>query len=152
MSDADFTNDPRGYREDIRRGERFYPMRPRTGSLTTATIVWALYLAGAFTAGLTTFIGLIVAYAAKGGSSDAQWSHYVFAIRTIWVGLAWFVIGGVLFVVGIPLTLILIGLLFIKAAFVIWALMGLWYLARSVMGLVYSIRDEPYPRPRSWLI
>lgn len=152
MSDTEFTRDPEGYRNDLRRGARFGYPRRGAGALTTATVVWALYLAGAITGGVTTLIGLVVAYAAKGGSSDAAWSHYVFAIRTIWVGLAWVVIGAVLAIVGTPLTLILIGFLFWKAALLIWGLIGLWYLARSVMGLVYAIRDEPYPRPRSWLI
>ncbi len=127
-----------------------YPYRPR--SLTGPVIVWALYLGGCLTGGFTTFIGLIVAYALKGDAAPAAWSHYVFAVRTIWVGLAWLLIGVGLFVVGLPLTLVLVGLLFLKAAVVIWGVLGLWFLARSVMGLVYAIRDEPYPRPRSWLV
>lgn len=149
VSDADVHPEPPPYG---RASERFRAYPPRARSLTTAVVVWALYLAGWVTGGLTTIVGLIVAYAVKGESSDAAWTHYVFAIRTIWVGLAWALIGACLFVVGIPLTLILVGLLFIKAAVVIWGLLGFWFTARAVMGLLYAIRDEPYPRPRSWLV
>ena len=124
----------------------------RSQALTGPVIVWALYLGGLVTGGFTTFIGLIVAYALKGGSTEAAWTHHVFAIRTIWVGLAWALIAGALFAVGLPLTLVLIGFVLIKAAVLIWGVLGLWFIARSVMGLVYAIKDEPYPRPRSWLI
>ena len=120
-------------------------------SFTMPVVVWALYLAGWFTGGATTLIGMIVAYAVKSEADDVAWTHYVFAIRTIWVGLAWALIGACLFVVGLPLTVVVIGLVFLKAAAVIWGLLSFWFVARSAMGLYYAIREEPYPRPRSWL-
>lgn len=121
-------------------------------SLTTPMVVWALYLCGLITGGVTTLIGLVVAYAVKGEGSDVAWTHYVFAIRTVWIGLAWGLIALCLFVVGLPLTLVLIGFLFLKAALLIWGLLGFWFVARSAMGLYYAIRQEAYPRPRSWIV
>ncbi len=144
--------DPNAFSPGAPYGRRAGDYRYRSQALTGPVIVWALYLGGFVTGGLTTFIGLIAAYAMKGGATEAAWSHYIFAIRTIWVGLAWVVIGSLLFAVGLPLTLVLIGFVFLKAAVLIWGVLGLWFVARSVMAIVYAIKDEPYPRPRSWLI
>jgi uncharacterized membrane protein len=78
-------------------------------------------------------------------------SHLTFAIRTFWLTFAWAFIAGALFLVGIPLTLVGIGLLMIWAAWSIVALGAVWYAVRCVLGVIYLARGEAYPRPRNWL-
>src|SRR4051812_18398334 len=75
------------------------------------TVIYVLYLVGLFN-GLTILIGLVMAYVLKEGSSERALSHYVFQIRTVWVGLAWAVIASLLFLVGFPLLFIGVGVLF----------------------------------------
>ena len=55
---------------------------------TMPVVVYVLYLLG-FAGGITAFIGFVMAYALKGRASERMRSHYVFQIRTVWIGLAW---------------------------------------------------------------
>lgn len=116
----------------------------------TPGITYGLYLAGFLTAGLTTAIGLILAYARLADAGPMTFSHYRFLIRTFWLGIAWALIGLASFSFGVPLSLVLIGIPFVKLGLLIWALMGIWYAVRCVAGLIYLSRGQVYPRPRSW--
>lgn len=114
-------------------------------------VVYGLYLLG-FTNGLTFIIGLIVAYVNRDAAGPINESHYTFAIRTFWLSIAWFIIGGLLLAFGIPLTLLLIGIPMMIAGGLIMGAVSLWFVARCVMGIYYLVRGEAYPRPRAWLI
>lgn len=114
-------------------------------------IVYGLYLL-AVTNGLTAFIGLIVAYANRGSAGPVNATHYTFQIRTAWMTIGWALIGLALFLLSFPLMLILIGFLVIKLAFLIWGLIGIWFVVRSIMGAVYLAQGQPYPRPLTWLL
>ncbi len=114
-------------------------------------VVYGLYLLG-FTNGLTFIIGLIVAYVNRDAAGPINESHYTFAIRTFWLSIAWFIIGGLLLAFGIPLTLLLIGIPMMIVGGLIMGAVSLWFVARCVMGIYYLVRGEAYPRPRAWLI
>nr|WP_295109378.1 hypothetical protein [uncultured Caulobacter sp.] len=114
-------------------------------------VVYGLYLLG-FTNGLTFIIGLIVAYANRDSAGPINESHYTFAIRTFWLSIAWFLIGGALILFGIPMLIVLVGLPMIIAGGLIMGAVSLWFVARCVMGIYYLVRGEAYPRPRAWLI
>ncbi|HKR88397.1 MAG TPA: hypothetical protein VJS38_09485 [Phenylobacterium sp.] len=116
---------------------------------TMPAVVYALYLLGLVN-GLTVLLGLILAYANRGGAGARMRSHYTFLIRTCWLWLAWMIIGALLLAVGIPLSFVLVG---IPMAALGWAIVGLdhvWFAARVILGVIYLARDEPYPRPYSW--
>jgi len=114
-------------------------------------VVYGLYLLG-FTNGLTFIIGLIVAYVNRDAAGPINESHYTFAIRTFWLSIAWFIIGGLLLAFGIPLTLLLIGIPMMIAGGLIMGAVSLWFVARCIMGIYYLVRGEAYPRPSAWLI
>jgi uncharacterized membrane protein len=114
-------------------------------------VVYGLYLLG-FTNGLTWIIGLIVAYVNRDTAGPINASHYTFAIRTFWLSIAWFLIGGLLIFFGIPMLIVLVGLPMIIAGGLILGAVGLWFVARCVLGIYYLARGEAYPRPRAWLI
>lgn len=114
-------------------------------------VVYGLYLLG-FTNGLTWIIGLIVAYVNRDAAGPINESHYTFAIRTFWLSIAWFLIGGALIFFGIPMLIVLVGLPMIIAGGLILGAVGLWFVARCVIGIYYLARGEAYPRPRAWLI
>ena len=114
-------------------------------------VVYALYLLG-FSNGLTFFIGLIVAYVQRGQAGPINESHYTFAIRTFWLSIAWFLIGGGLVLFGIPLLIVLIGLPMIIVGGAILSLVSLWFVVRCIAGIAFLVRGEAYPRPYTWLI
>jgi uncharacterized membrane protein len=124
---------------------------PLSEDRSLPAIVYGLYLLGLMN-GLTVFVGLIVAYANKGAAGPRMRSHYIFQIRTFWTALAWWVIGGWLVLFGAPLSLVLIGVPMIILGILIFAVGHIWFALRCVLGAVYLARDEPYPRPRTWLI
>jgi uncharacterized membrane protein len=96
------------------------------------TIGWVCCLIGAW------FIGLVLAYVDRGKTSGVYVSHYRYLIRTVWIGILFFVISFLLSFVGIGL------LTFIAT--------GIWYVIRCVKGLVLALREEPIPNPGTWLV
>ena len=130
---------------------------PATGSERLAEdkvlpiVVYALYLLG-FTNGLTFLVGLIVAYVNRDTAGPVNASHYTFAIRTFWLWIWWFLIGAALLIVGFVLMVLLIGIPMMIAGGVIFSLINVWFVVRAILGLVYLLRGEAYPRPRTWLL
>src|SRR5579875_2887642 len=106
---------------------------------TTVIVVYALYLAGFVTAGLTTIVGLVMCYVLWGGASEIARSHYEFLRRTFWFGLLWSAIGWGLFIVGLPLSLILIGIPLLLLAKLVWVVALVWYAVRCIVGLIAAI-------------
>lgn len=121
-----------------------------TEDRTMPAVAYGLYLL-AFATGVTAIIGLIIAYAQRDGAGPRMRTHYTFLIRTFWIGIAWCVIGALLFVVGVPLSFVLIGLPLVFVGWTIFALLGVWYAIRCVVGVIYLSRGEAYPRPYTWL-
>ncbi len=114
-------------------------------------VIYGLYLLGC-TNGLTVIVGLIVAYVNRDAAGPINESHFTFAIRTFWLGIAWAIIGGLLIMFGIPMLVVLVGLPMIIAGGLILGAVGLWFVARCVLGIYYLVRGEAYPRPLAWLI
>jgi uncharacterized membrane protein len=113
-------------------------------------VVYILYIVG-LTHGLTIFIGLLVAYFNKADASPRAQSHYVFLIRTFWLSIGWFMIGIAACVVGAIGSIVLVGIPVLLAGIAIVSSVWLWFLARCLVGGYYLLKDEPYPRPQSWL-
>ncbi|MBC7667631.1 MAG: hypothetical protein H7236_04015 [Gemmatimonadaceae bacterium] len=114
-------------------------------------VVYALYLLG-FTNGLTFLVGLIVAYLNRDTAGPINASHYTFAIRTFWLSIWWFLIGLALIFVGLALLVLLIGIPIMIVGGTIMGAISVWFVVRTIMGLVYLLKGEAYPRPRTWLI
>jgi uncharacterized membrane protein len=117
---------------------------------TLPTVVYALYLLGLVN-GLTVLIGLIIAYANRDRAGPVMESHYTFQIRSFWIGIALWIIAAILFLWGIPLSFIIIGVPLLVAGGLILAGTHIWFALRCILGLMYVSRGEAYPRPRAWL-
>jgi uncharacterized membrane protein len=115
-------------------------------------VVYGLYILGIASFGGSILIGLIVAYANLADAGPRNFSHYRFAIRSFWLSIAWFLIGGSLVLFGGPLSLVLIGLPFLGLGLFIWWAISIWFTVRAVVGLIYVAKGEAYPRPKTWLI
>lgn len=121
-----------------------------TEDRTLPAVSYGLYLL-AFATGITAVIGLIIAYAQREGAGPKMRTHYTFLIRTFWMSIAWWLIGGSLLLFGIPFMIVLVGFPMMMLGGLILLLVGVWWALRCVVGLVYLGRDEAYPRPHTWL-
>lgn len=115
--------------------------KPNSFDMNRPTIICLLYLGG-FLTGISALIGLIVAYIWKGEPHD-EWmaSHFAFHIRSFWIGVVWTVIA----VIGMIVTL---GLL----AWVLFPLVSIWFLVRTIKALVAAQHERPIPNPETWLV
>lgn len=122
-------------------------------------VVHALHLLGFVTGGLTAVAAVILAYV---GLNEDDWrrTHYLHAIYTFWLTLAAFVVVGVVMTVlltlGVLLTMTVIGAI-VGVPLLILAGIGfgvpaVYFAVRSILALLYALRGEAYPRPRSWLL
>lgn len=122
-----------------------------TEDKTLPMVAYVLYLLGHVT-GVTILIALVVAYANRASAGPVAGSHFTFLIRTFWLSLGWWVIGLGLIAVGIPLSLVLVGIPVVILGGLIIGAIWIWAVVRCVLGLVYLAQDQAHPRPDSWLI
>jgi len=117
---------------------------------TYVVSIYILYLLSFFTGGVSAVVGLIMAYMFKDGAGPRAYSHYVFAVRTFWLTLAWTVIGVTVLGIGALLSFIVIGFPIMIAAGVGFCILPIWFVARCVMGLMAAIDDRPYAPMGTW--
>ncbi len=94
-----------------------------------------LYLVGIMI-GITSLIGVIVAYINRSDSPEWLQTHYRFQIRTFWIGLGYFILGWILTGIAIGWLVLLFWLA--------------WMIIRCAKGIKYLDRYEPYPNPTTW--
>lgn len=122
-----------------------------TEDKTLPMVAYVLYLL-TFASGFTVFIGLIIAYSNRATAGPKMESHYTFMIRTFWLSIWWFIIGGLLVLFGGVFSLILVGIPFLMLGIFICSVVGIWFAVRCIIGLLHLSRGEAYPRPMNWLI
>lgn len=98
---------------------------------------YVLYLLGNII-GVTSIIGVIIAYARRERAPAWLQSHYTFQIRTFWIALIGVVVSSIL-------TLVVIGFL---GFLLIW----LWILLRAIVGLLRLVDKRPIDDPRTFWI
>jgi uncharacterized membrane protein len=97
----------------------------------TAILAYVLYLLGWPSLHLSTIVALVLAYVQRGDSRGTIWeSHFSNVIETFWISL---IVG----IVAIPLCFIGIG-------FVVLAVLFVWFLFRTIKGLIRAIDGRPY--------
>jgi len=102
----------------------------------TANLIYILYLLSLIF-GITSLVGLVMAYINKGDAPEWLQSHYRFQIRTFWIGL---LIG----VIGAATAVFMVGILFLVFLFV-------WWIVRCVKGMKYIADGNAHPDPASWM-
>lgn len=118
---------------------------------TMPIVAYALYLAGMITA-ITPIVGVIIAHASKDAPSWFLRSHYQFLIRTFWITVLGMLAGAAAMGVGVVLSIILIGIPIMAVAGLFMGLVGIWFVVRSIVGLIYAVQNQPYPNPVTWLV
>lgn len=109
-------------------------LRANTGG--TVTVIYILYLVG-LVVGVTSLIGVVMAYVYQDGGPEWSGSHYRLQIRTFWIALLYGV-------VGVVLSFIVIG-------WAVLAFTAVWIIVRCVKGMKFAAAAQPYPTPGSWL-
>lgn len=104
---------------------------------TYVLVVHGLYLAS-LVVGITSIVGLVVAYVKRGEAPAWAQTHYTYAIRTFWIGLLYGLI-------GLLLSLVAVGLLVLLAT-------AIWFIVRVVISLVRATEQKPMTDPTTWLV
>lgn len=102
------------------------------------TIISLCYL-GSYITGISGLVGIVLAHVWQ-GEDNPEWmaSHLTYLIRTFWIGV-------LASIVGIVLSVVLIGIPILLAA-------AVWVGVRSIMSLIKAQKQEPMPDPQTLLI
>jgi len=115
-------------------------------------VVYGLYFAGFITGGLTTVVGLVLAYVGRGSAAAWAESHYDFQVRTFWL----FLLGVVALVgftlVSVVLTAVLVGLLGFLLLGPLWLALLVWYGVRCAVGFNHALSSRAYPNPSALVV
>jgi uncharacterized membrane protein len=101
-----------------------------------AFVIYILYLAHFVP--LAPIVGVVLAYIERPRAPAWLQSHYLYQIRTFWIGLLYWV-------VSLALCVILVGIPLLLATWI-------WFVVRCALGLSRLMRSEPYPTPESWTV
>jgi uncharacterized membrane protein len=103
-----------------------------TDTRMLAIIAYGLFLVGWPTLHLTTIAAVILAYVQRGSVAGTIWeSHFSNVIHTFWIST-------VIIVIAIPLCFVVVGFFIIGFVFI-------WFLYRTIRGLVLAVDGKPYP-------
>jgi uncharacterized membrane protein len=102
-----------------------------------AKVVYGLYLAAFLVAGVSSLVGVVIAYVYQGEAPEALRTHYRFQIRTFWIGLLYGVVSALLVFAFIGW----LGFLFI----------AVWTIVRCIKGFQRLSQHQPIPDPATWL-
>jgi uncharacterized membrane protein len=127
------------------------PPAAATDERVLPIVAYATYLGGLITL-VSPIIGVIIAHVGRDSAGPLARSHYDFLIRTFWMSIVGFVVTGIALGIGVLLSIILIGIPIVIVAGAAMTLVCVWFVIRSVAGLIYAIQNQPHPRPYTWLI
>jgi uncharacterized membrane protein len=97
---------------------------------TLVVVAYVLMILGVVN-GFTALIAVIIAHIKRRGMAGTVWQgHYDNIILTFWVGLVVFIVGWVL--------------MWILVGFIVLGVLAIWYLYRSIRGLILSSEGRPY--------
>jgi uncharacterized membrane protein len=100
-------------------------------------VLYALYAVHWLTGGLTILVAIIINYVKRSDAAGTPYeAHFEWQIRTFWIGLLGYAIGGLLLFVVIGVA-------------VLWAV-SIWMLYRIIKGWLYLYDNKPLANPRSW--
>lgn len=99
---------------------------------TTLIVAYVLHVIGPFSAFLLNLVGLVLNHIKAAETRNAYVrSHHVWMLRTFWWTLLWSIL-------CIPLYFILVG-------FVVYFIVAVWWIYRTVRGLLNFFERRPMP-------
>ncbi|UXH79731.1 DUF4870 family protein [Roseateles amylovorans] len=101
-------------------------------SLKQLTLITYILYALSFFTGFTGIVAVIINYIKREDTAGTIYaSHFTWQIRTFWWSLLWFVLGGLLVIVGV--------------GFVILIVDSIWVIYRLVKGILNWNDNKPMP-------
>ena len=100
-------------------------------------LIYVLYLCGIIIP-ILPIVGAVFAFANHGHKKELWKSHYVFAFRTFYLGIA-----GAF--VAMLTTFIFIGP-------ILYILIFVWFVVRSIVAMQYLLEENPHPNPLTFWI
>jgi len=102
----------------------------------TAKTIYILYLVGLIV-GVTSIIGVIMAYVNRADAPEWVQTHYRMQIRTFWIGMLYGVISMVTMMIFV--------------GFLLALLTVIWWIVRCAKGLKLLGQGMAYDNPATWL-
>jgi uncharacterized membrane protein len=119
---------------------------------TMILVIYGLYFAGFITGGVTTIVGVVLAYVGRGSAPDWADSHYSFQIRTFWMTLVAAVALTLFAIAAVPLVLVLVGLAMLLLVGPLFLALAVWYGVRCAVGFNHALNSRAYPNPQTLTI
>jgi uncharacterized membrane protein len=109
----------------------------------TAFVVYVLYLLSIPSLALFALIGVIIALVGRDGAGPIARSHMNDQIR-VWFVAFWWAVGlALLAVIGVVLTIVLIGIPILWLVGIAGFVVMLWFTIKSLLGLLALIDNRP---------
>ena len=122
---------------------------PSGEDLTLVLVVHGLFLASLLGFAPAAIVGLIMAVVAREAAGPIARSHYRFQIRTFWIGLLAWALASIAMFWGGVFSVVLIGIPLLIVSGIAVAVVWLWALVRSILGLAWGVQGRACPRPDS---
>ena len=119
---------------------------------TMVLVIYGLYFAGFVTGGVTTVVGLVLAYLGRASAPEWVESHYDFQIRTFWLALLGVFALVAYTAVSIILVLALIGIPLLLLLGPLGLALAVWYGLRCAVGFNHALNTRSYPHPTTLLV
>lgn len=103
----------------------------------SAFLIYILYLVG-IAVPVLPIVAVVLAYLFRGGATGWLASHYVYVIRTFWIGLLYSLLAMLLMIVFI--------------GWIVYLAIVVWLVIRCVKGMQLLARREPVPDPQTWMV
>ncbi len=105
-----------------------------------ARAVYVLYLVSLIPIlfGVTAIVGVVIAHLHHERADPLWQEHFRFQYRTFWIGVLYWLISMILSPVGVGVVLLL--------------LTFLWFVVRTVRGLIAAMNNEEIDRPDTWFV
>lgn len=131
---------------ETRDGPRFSPGHESEGR-PAALIAWGLYILSLPSANLLVIVGLVVAYAGRGGSDGISRAHIDAQIGLFWSVFWWTILLWAAIGICVVSTLAAppMGLFLVPLALVLGLcllLLTVWFTVRSILGLINLLGDR----------
>ncbi len=122
---------------------------PSGEDLTLVLVVHGLFIASLLGFAPAAIVGLIMALVAREAAGPIARSHYRFQIRTFWIGLLAWALASIAMFWGGVFSVVLIGIPLLIVSGITVAVVWLWALVRSILGLAWGVQGRACPRPDS---
>lgn len=110
-------------------------------TINTVKLVYILYIVGLMTGGITTLIGVVIAYVNRDSAPEWIQTHYRFLIRGFWIGIVY----------GFMAMIFAITIILLPLAWLLGMFMLVWVVVRAIKGIQVLGNNEPHPKPTSWM-